>query len=90
MLHSQPQCSSRKSFLGWAEYSGGVAIAKTSGHLTGIYLNITVPSPGIRMLWIQMASRKQLMLGESILEAAESLIFFKESVEAEKINPVID
>ena len=56
---------------------------------TGVYLNITVPLPGIRMLWIQMTSRKQIILGESIPETAESLIFLKELVEAGTMNPVI-
>jgi hypothetical protein len=40
-------------------------------------------------VWMQMTSRKRIILRESILETAASLIFFKETVEAEKINPVI-
>ena len=56
----------------------------------GVYLNITAPLPGLRMLWAQMTSGKRLILGESIPEKPESLIFLKELVEAGKIKPVID
>ena len=56
----------------------------------GVYLNITAPLPGLRMLWAQMTSGKRLILGESIPEKPESLIFLKELVEAGKIKAVID
>ena len=56
----------------------------------GIYLNVTVPLPGIRMLWTQLTSGKKLILGQNSPEKAEALIFLKELVEAGKIKVVID
>jgi NADPH:quinone reductase-like Zn-dependent oxidoreductase len=56
----------------------------------GIYLNVVVPLPSIRMLWTKLTSSKKLHLGENVPEKAEYLISLKELVEAGKIKPVID
>ena len=41
----------------------------------GIYLNINNPFPTLHMLWTKLTSRKQIILGESVPEKAEYLIF---------------
>ena len=56
----------------------------------GVYLNITAPLPGMRMLWTQLTSSKKIILSQNSPEHAEALIFLKAIVEAEKIKPVID
>ena len=56
----------------------------------GIYLNVTTPLPGMRMLWTKITSGKKLMLGENPPESDEDLNFLKQLVEAGKIKPVID
>ncbi|MEB2628189.1 NAD(P)-dependent alcohol dehydrogenase [Peribacillus frigoritolerans] len=56
----------------------------------GTYLNVTVPVPGVRMLWTKLTTGKKLILSQNSPETPEALNFLKELVEAGKIKVVID
>ena len=56
----------------------------------GTYLNVTVPLPGVRMLWTKLTSSRKLILGQNSPETSEALNFLKELVETEKLKVVID
>lgn len=56
----------------------------------GIYINVTVPLPNFRMLWMNLTSGKKLILGQNAPENADALNFLKELVEKGKLKAVID
>ncbi|SNT28088.1 NADPH:quinone reductase [Bacillus sp. OK838] len=56
----------------------------------GTYLNVTVPLPGVRMLWTKLTSGKKLILSQNSPETPEALNLLKELVEAGKLKVVID
>ncbi|MEK4485768.1 NAD(P)-dependent alcohol dehydrogenase [Psychrobacillus sp. FSL H8-0484] len=56
----------------------------------GTYLNVTIPLPGINMLWTKLTSSKKLILSQNSPENSEALNFLKELVESGKLKVVID
>ncbi|SMQ64165.1 NADPH:quinone reductase [Bacillus sp. OV166] len=56
----------------------------------GTYINVTVPLPGVRMLWTKLTSSKKLILSQNSPETSEALDFLKELVETGKLKVVID
>lgn len=56
----------------------------------GAYVNITMPLPSLKKLWIAMRSGKKLVVGGNPSETAEVLTIIKGLVEAGKLKPVID
>ncbi|WP_342601130.1 NAD(P)-dependent alcohol dehydrogenase [Psychrobacillus sp. FSL H8-0483] len=56
----------------------------------GTYLNVTIPLPGINMLWTKLTSSKTLILSQNSPENSEALNFLKELVESGNLIVVID
>ena len=56
----------------------------------GIYLNMTIPLPGFRMVWTKLMTKKKIYLSENSPENPEALYFLKELVETGKLRVIID
>jgi len=56
----------------------------------GKYVNITMPLPSLKKLWIAMKDGKKLVVGGNPSETTENLNKLKDLVEAGTLKPVID
>lgn len=56
----------------------------------GVYLNVTNPIKSPHQLWVDMTSKKKIIMSESVPERFRYLIRIKEFVEEGVLKPVID